>query len=231
MRLQGAQTGLSGLLGHIKAGSVTNIIFDLDGTLIDSSQGVLSTLRSVLITNNISPVCKLDSSLIGPPLDELIKTVTGLGDTDLIRELSRQFIDYYDQKGYAQTVYFNGIDDALIKLKNRRHRVFIATNKRTIPTQKIISLFGWEMFFEGVYSLDQCPSYNNKADLLSYIVDRHRLHKSSTIYIGDTESDRIAAYKEKLGYLMVGWGYGDVTSADVILTPKQLTDYIPAIVN
>ena len=204
-----------------------NIIFDLDGTLIDSSHGVLSSLRSVLEMNQITPVHELEPSLIGPPLGELIQVVTGEDDEELITKLSKQFIEHYDEKVYSETEYFDGMDEALAKIKNKAHKVFIATNKRHVPTQKIIDMFLWNDFFDEIYSLDQFPLFIDKSDLLAYILSAHELDKDSTLYIGDTESDKVAAQKANIDYLMVGWGYGGMNECHgKMLTPKHLVDYL-----
>lgn len=202
-----------------------NLIFDLDGTLIDSKKGVLISLEYVLNKNKVKRKCALSAELIGPPLYELLTSVVGQADHN-IYELVEQFVCHYDSEGYLETLYFDGVFELLEAVKKKGFRLFIATNKRQVPTEKIVKLFGWNSLFEGVYSIDSIFGVENKSDLLVYIVNNYDLSAESTIYIGDTEADRSTAADVGVKYLMVSWGYGSIDTSmnDVVDNPMQMLD-------
>lgn len=203
-----------------------NLIFDLDGTLVNSKAGVLASLEYIIEKNNVEKKCALNSELIGPPLYELLVSVVGEQAKEKLQQLVEQFVEYYDNKGYAETECFNGIDELLEQLVSLGFKLFVATNKRKDPTGKIIELFSWDHFFDGVYSIDTFPGIEDKSSLLSYIMKNQSLSTESTIYIGDTNADRDSAIEVGVDFLMVSWGYGDSDDSlnDTVGSPKQLLE-------
>ena len=184
-----------------------NIIFDLDGTLIDSSFGILTALESAFIECGVEMRLPLNDELIGPPLNILLGMLAGMQDEALLTRLKIAFKACYDTVGYKQTKTFEGIDDLLLNLKNKGHRLYIGTNKRMIPTQKIIDYLGWRELFIGIYALDTCVEAKNKSALIAYILKEHQILPNQSIYVGDTVPDRIASQDNKLPFVMVSWGY------------------------
>ena len=118
------------------------IIFDLDGTLIDSSISVLNSFRYVLSSNSIIENVPLNSSVIGPPLKNAFIMLLGNSYSNtLIETLISDFKKIYDEKEFKNTIPYYDIEYLLKQLKNARIKLFIATNKRLIPTKKIIDYF------------------------------------------------------------------------------------------
>lgn len=203
-----------------------NLIFDLDGTLIDSSEGILDAVKRILIDSGVTPVCPLTADLIGPPLAQMLKVVTGLQDTSLISRLAAQFMGAYDDEGYRKTTQFSGVERMLETLSQQGYRLYIATNKRENPTLKILELFGWRSYFEKVYALDQFIDCSSKGELLEWIVETHAMDVEHTLYIGDRIADHKAAQQAQLGYLMAQWGYeeGEIGLVHYLSTPDQLLE-------
>ena len=83
-----------------------NIIFDLDGTLIDSSKSILLCLEESLKSMRIEPSVKLTSSLIGPPLKELIAKITSLENSKIRDRIVIKFKELYDNKFYKNIESF-----------------------------------------------------------------------------------------------------------------------------
>ncbi|MBL4703710.1 MAG: HAD hydrolase-like protein [Flavobacteriales bacterium] len=184
-----------------------NIIFDLDGTLIDSSKGILYAVELAFNSCDIEMKLPLTNELVGPPLLQLLAMVSGSDDVETLDRLAGEFKECYDSQGYKETKLYDGVTELLQGLKRHGFELFIATNKRMNPTQKIVQYFGWGDLFSGVYALDACPSAKNKAEMISYVLKRHELSSSTSIYVGDTEPDRHAAEANGLPFLMVSWGY------------------------
>jgi len=115
----------------------------------------------------------------------------------------------------------------LNELKDNNLQLYIATNKRSIPTKKIINFLGWGSFFDGIYSLDSfLPLAKSKNDILAKIISTHGLSKKNVIYIGDLEDDRIAAQANSIGFYFVEWGYDGekvLKYANKVSTPKELS--------
>jgi phosphoglycolate phosphatase len=188
---------------------VGNVIFDLDGTIIDSVDSILSSLDFALKTNGITPLVELNSRLIGPPLSELITITTGFGNnTPKYNSIKFQFQQYYDSFGYLDTKEFPGVIDGIINLYFNKKNIFIATNKRKIPTMKILKLFNVLPYIKKVYTLDSFnPVLLNKTELLGSLVNFEKLLPEKCIFIGDRRSDEKAALMINMNYIMVPWGY------------------------
>lgn len=209
-----------------------NLIFDLDGTLVDSAPGVLSSLAHVIEKHQISYPDNLTSEIIGPPLREMLIKLFGSDTNQLkIDKMIDTFKLHYDQKGVFNTTAFVGIDDMLLTLKNRGHTLYIATNKRIEPTQKLLKYFSWHHFFCNIYSLNSFdPTLKNKSALLSKIIKIHSLDIADTIYIGDRQEDSQAAIQNNLEYLHAIWGYGgggkNIFSMGALVEPADIYSYV-----
>ena len=82
-----------------------NIIFDLDGTLIDSSTGILTAIEMAFDSCNISLKKPLDITLIGPPLNKLLPILAGTHDEKVLEALTDAFKANYDAKGYKKQLF------------------------------------------------------------------------------------------------------------------------------
>ena len=202
---------------------IKNIIFDLDGTLIDSSYGVLASLSQVCLENNINFERPISKTIIGPPLKETLINLTKIDDEMSIDHLVDCFKLEYDSNGYKDTVAFKGIEEILSTLYDNGINLYIATNKRKNPTYKIINMLTWARFFKGIYSIDSFDCVKTKGDLLSCIVKKYNL--KSCIYIGDHSDDFLASKVASLPYIMIGWGFGNFKTqfdGEVALNPYDL---------
>ena len=75
---------------------IKNIIFDLDGTLIDSSAGVLESLNESFSSNKMIPIIPIESKIIGPPLREIFEKLTGINEPNQLNALTAAFKKNYD---------------------------------------------------------------------------------------------------------------------------------------
>lgn len=201
------------------------VIFDLDGTLIDSSTSIIKSLHKSLDENNIEIQGEIDKSIIGPPLQDILRGLSGQDNDSLICNLLESFKKYYDSIGYRETQVFSGIYDMLLSIKRRNIVMYIATNKRIKPTEKIISMLNWNVFFDGVYALDSFQGVSKKEEVLEKIVAKHNIDRDNTVYVGDTESDSVSANKVEMRFIMALWGYGanSCTVSACAQHPKDLT--------
>ncbi|CBL44896.1 Hypothetical protein HDN1F_13130 [gamma proteobacterium HdN1] len=187
---------------------IQNLIFDLDGTLVDSAPAILAGFAQAFETCKVPFARPLNAEVIGPPLVPTLAMLAGSEEPVLLDRLAAAFKERYDADGYRETQVFEGVPELLQVLKTLPLRLFIATNKRWVPTEKIVAMLDWNQFFEGVYSLDQfAPATRNKGELLVRVMELHKLEASSTLYIGDRNEDGHAAFFAKVAFMMASWGY------------------------
>ncbi len=193
-----------------------SIIFDLDGTLIDSEESIIRALQETLLLFGIAPLRPLSREIVGPPLIELLKSVSGISERERLNKLVQAFIQYYDSDGYRHCHPYLGIDNLLVRLKKCGVALYIVTNKRLAPTLKILELFQWIDLFKAVYAIDSIPNapFVNKADALAHLLNNYDLEKNGSLYIGDRVEDFDAASLNGVDVILVKWGYGDLPIDD-----------------
>ena len=206
-----------------------NIIFDLDGTLVDSANGVIDALKKSLDINQISPIINIGQKLIGPPLDVVLFNITGISDPKIIDKLKVTFLEIYDNTSVYETIAYGGITIMLENLKYQKHKLYIATNKRIKPTLRIIKNLSWESVFDGIYSLDSFnPPKEKKSQLLKEIIVTNHFDTEEVIYIGDKFDDQSAALENGIKFLAASWGYDEwkYEKKLVLQYPNEIYEYI-----
>lgn len=196
------------MLQKLKNTQKKNILFDLDGTIIDSAVAILSGFDKVFHKHKLVPTKKLDKHLIGPPLKETFISLLENPSDKLINAMVEDFKFFYDSYDYKLSKLFPGILDCLEVLKNKDKVLIIVTNKRNIPTKKIIKHLSLESFFIKSYSLDSFdPNIKSKSKLIKQVLLNELLNIDETIYIGDRIEDGIASKNNNIEFIMVPWGY------------------------
>jgi phosphoglycolate phosphatase len=181
------------------------VLFDLDGTLIDSSPSILSCFGRVLDEAGLQPLVPLSNSLIGPPLRQTLINLTGLTDNGQLNQLIERFKVYYDSEGYKASKVYDGIETILDHLVKSGISLAIATNKRRVPTLKIIEYLGWGEYFSVVGTLDTpIPPYDNKAALIRFLLHEMAVNAETSLYVGDKCDDGEAAAANNIAFCAAG---------------------------
>ncbi len=192
------------------------VLFDLDGTLVDSAPSILEAFADVLAAHGLPPVAPLDRSLIGPPLRGTLARITGQDDPALIERLAAAFRERYDTAGVAATRPYPGLVETLTVLRGRGHRLFIVTNKRIAPTRAILSRLDLAPAFEGVYALDAFdPPAPDKGATVANVLARHALVPDACVLVGDSAEDARAAHRHAIPFIAASYGYGAPLDAGV----------------
>lgn len=187
-----------------------NIIFDLDGTLVNSSEEVLVCFKkSFEKANYLIDNSRLTSDVIGPPLKQILETIAPeLTEESKIVEIMQNFRQIYDYNENDISVLYDGILDVLKSLKKSNKKLFIATLKPDIPTQRVLKMFQIIDLFDDIYTIDKFGKNMSKEEMITHIIEKYDLNKFETVMIGDAASDVIAAKKAGVASIGVLWGYG-----------------------
>ena len=183
------------------------LVFDLDGTLIDSSSGILSAL-SLSLSEFGYDSADVNSTHVGPPLAAVFRSLLPNAEDVIIDRLCIAFRHHYDNSEYLRSKPYPGIEEVLEQLGCLGCRLFIVTNKRSVPTQKIIDLLQWNDHFEFIYSLDMCSLRSpTKTNSLSNLLLMFSLDPAQTPYLGDRLDDYLAASSVSMPFFLAEWGY------------------------
>ena len=202
------------------------ILFDLDGTLIDSFEGIKNSFEYTFKKLNID--IKYDiKKFIGPPLED---TFEFLG----IKNISRAVEIYrenYMKTGMYECKVFEGIEEVLFQLKKRNKNLIVTTSKLESISIKILKNNNILKYFDFVYGSDKELTRNNKAEIIEYAIKKNNIkNRNEVVIIGDTIFDIIGAKKTNIKSIGVYYGYGkikDVEKADFYINkPNELLDII-----
>ncbi|PTN04811.1 HAD hydrolase-like protein [Mangrovibacterium marinum] len=186
----------------------SHLIFDLDGTLVDSKPGLLNALRFVLGEMGLDlPAEELIDSLIGPPVQQGMRNILGFNDRQ-VEISSRLFREYYGEKGMYEGHVYPGIQLLLEALLADGAKLYIATSKQAVFLPAILRHFELERYFDDTEG-SEGAALQTKAELITNLMDRNRLEPSHRIaMIGDTKFDVVGGKANEITTIAVGYGFG-----------------------
>lgn len=187
------------------------ILFDLDGTITDSGDGITKSVQYALKSFGISVDNLKDlNKFIGPPLKDSFKRYYNFDDEKAELGLIR-YREYYADKGIYENRLYNGIADLLEKLEKNNKKIILATSKPEVYAKEILKYFKVDNYFAFVAGADFEETRVNKGDVISYALREAKISDlSKAIMIGDREYDIIGAKENNIKSIGVLYGYGDV---------------------
>ena len=203
------------------------IIFDFDGTLVDSEKAIYECFQS--ITKRIAPERGnfAKNILIGPPLRDTASEILGPKHQDQLNKFVNLFIEMHDEKAIKHTKPYPDVINVLHALNKDNVIMAIATNKRQIPSIKLIDHFGWKDYFKFIECSDSQKKIRNKDQMIQDIINQDNSFYKA-YFIGDTVNDGVSANLNQLPFIMACYGYGgnqdwsNVTIAKKIDNPHEI---------
>jgi phosphoglycolate phosphatase len=184
-----------------------HVLCDFDGTLVDSADGILVTIRKCIERAGLAVVVEPSRDLIGPPLRRMISAVIG-SEHAAMADIEKDFRTEYDERGYLLTVSYPGIPQALKDLHKGGVTLHLVTNKRLIPVRQILEQFGWNHYFQSVNTLDSTAGASSKSDVVALLLARLDVSLDTVMIVGDTLDDWLAAQANGISFAWASWGYG-----------------------
>ena len=191
-------------------GSVTYgpqlVIFDLDGTLTDSAQGIVSSFRHALGSIGAAvPDGDLAGMLVGPPMHHTLSEM-GLGERadDAIAAYRSDYL----ARGWAMNRIFDGIPELLTDLRAAGVRLAVATSKAEPTAKRILEHFGLDEHFEVIAGASVDGSRASKADVVEHALAQLDSVPERVMMVGDRSHDVEGAAEHGIDTVVVGWGYG-----------------------
>lgn len=208
---------------------IKGVVFDLDGTLIDSKDDVLDAFSYAFSKiGRTKPDDDVLIHTIGFRLEECFRPFLG-DDEDLLRRSALYFREYYEKNYLNKTKPFEGVV-SLIEWLNNSFCLAITTMKKGEYAREIIRNFGWESLFKVVVGAEEGFKAKPDPEMLLEAVKRLGLKIDEVIYIGDTRIDREMAKRANVDFIFVEWGYGanDFKEDNIIKVskPEQIKDLL-----
>ena len=184
------------------------VFLDLDGTLMKSHLGILSSLRHALQSVGREDLAGSDLMwMIGPPFQDSFAKL-GLPDIDAAVEAYRV---HYQSGGMFDAEVYDGVFDALETLRQGGARLYLATAKPHAYARKITAHFGLAPYMTREYGPELDGTRNWKGDLLAHALAETGEDPARSVMVGDRHHDISAAAEVGMPSLAVRWGYGDET--------------------
>lgn len=197
------------------------VVFDLDGTLIDSAPDIAATLNRVLAADGHAPV-GLDElrTMVGDgAMQLLVRGFAARGAAAEPRHL-QAFIADYHVNSVRETQCYPGIVEALEALRAQGRLLGVCTNKPIIPATRILDTLGLSPYFTAVLGGDSVPY--KKPDPRHLAATLAAMEVVDAVMIGDHQNDIDAATGLGLPGIFVSWGYGQAEAAHTASTAQEL---------
>ena len=197
------------LTTEIRMKNYDYILFDLDGTLIDSKPGIVECIRFALDHEGVPYTSEILDKMIGPPFRVSMHDFLGQ-DEKSIEKLISLYRGLYEKYGWQHCVVFDGVKDMLAALKNAGKRLAVATSKPIKFTNMIVKGFDLEKYFDVVGGASSDASKEAKCDVIDDVLCRLSVKdKSKVLMVGDRMYDIDGAHICGVDVCAILYGYGD----------------------
>ena len=184
------------------------ILFDLDGTLTDSGEGIINC-AIVALEHFHLPIPSQEELrvFVGPPLQESFLRF-GV-PADRVDEAIQVYRSRYIPIGKFENIPYPGIRELLEALKAEGHKLYVATSKPETMSVEILEHFGLARYFDQICGASMDASRSTKEAVIAYLLEQNG-RADNMVMVGDTKFDVIGAKKHGIPTIGVAWGYGEV---------------------
>jgi phosphoglycolate phosphatase len=213
-----------------------HLLFDLDGTLTDSREGVVRCIRHALLELGCSSVPVADlTKYVGPPLPASFATLLDTSDPARIDLAIAAYRRRFEQVGIFENGLYPGMEKALAELGASGHKLCIVTAKPRVYARQILERFNLGHRFRAVYGPELEHRQYSKESLIREACVRENIVSDRAIVIGDRAEDILGARRNGLRSVAVTWGYGEQEELDAAepdgfaRSSKELVEYIRSV--
>lgn len=186
------------------------ILFDLDGTLTESGEGITKSVQYALEKlGQPEPDLKKLEVFVGPPLLQQFMKYAGLDEETAVRAVE-YYRERYTDIGIFENQVYPGVEDMLDKLRGKGYILAVASSKPERFVKKVLDHFDLTKYFHEIVGSEMNGGRTSKADVIEEALDRLHMgdHRDQVIMVGDKEHDVFGARKAGLKCLAVSYGYG-----------------------
>lgn len=190
------------------------LLFDLDGTIIDSREGIEHCLKYALEKLGVDSSDLDVLKYIGPPIHEIFIDI--LHDEDMTQKAIAYYREEYSRAGVHMNKLFDGIKEAVHSLKAAGYIIALATSKPEVNARIILKDFGMDTDFDVIGGSTLDGRISHKREVILDVLKRGNIDKSRALMIGDRKYDLIGALETGLDAMGVLFGFG---------TEEELSQY------
>lgn len=221
--------------GYSEYTMYNTVMFDLDGTLTESAQGIITSATIALEHFGIKVEDKSKLTFfVGPPLYETFTERYNMSSDDA-HEAIRVFREFYDTEGLFINSVYDGIPELLENIKSTGRKVCVATSKPEITAKRVIEHFDLMKYFDIVAGASVDSSRISKAGVIDYLIKQFPeadRDLSRIVMVGDRRHDVAGAKEIGVDCIGVLYGYGDREELEmagakyIAEKPMDVLDYL-----
>lgn len=183
------------------------IIFDLDGTILDTSAGIRRSIEESIRILKLPEMTNAQlESCIGPPIQNSFKNIYHM-EMEEATAAAAVFRNLYKEKYLCDAVVYDGMLEVFKHLKKCGMKIMIATYKREDYTLTLLEKFGLLDIFDYVKGSD-FEGKLSKADIIRLCIEQGGCSDEEVVMIGDTTHDSKAAQEMEIDFVAVTYGFG-----------------------
>lgn len=199
------------------------VIFDLDGTLLDTTEGVLSAIQYSAVKCGLLPLPMAQMKrFIEPTIQESFRKMYGIEEKNKLQKLAMIFRERYKSDDLYKAKPYAGIYQTCEKLQNAGILLAVATYKQEEYAADLLRYFGFDKYMSAIYGADR--EYKlKKVDIISkclYLLGNPKDQniREKVVMVGDTESDKLGAKCMNIDFIGVTYGFGFRDSSEIALS-------------
>lgn len=210
------------------------VIFDVDGTLLNTTEGVVASVRHTIEATGLPKLSEEKLlTFIGPPIQDSFHNHYGI-EGEKLQELATIFRNEYKGDNLLKAFPYEGIYEVCEELMETGVKIGVATYKRQDYAERILKHFGFDKYSKYLYGADH-ENKLKKMDIIKLCMDEMGVtDKKQVLMIGDSSHDAIGAEKIGVDFLGVTYGFDFRTKEDVKKypaigaadTPMEILQYI-----
>lgn len=198
------------------------VIFDIDGTLLNTTDGILAAVEYTIEKKGMPSLSKEQLlSFIGPPIQNSFKSHYKIEKTDELQELATIFRDRYKSYDLFKAEPYSGIYELCDFLYHDDIVIAVATYKRQDYAESILEHFNFTRYSNIVFGADH-ENRLTKKEIIIKCLDRIGLDYNDVVMIGDSENDAVGAQHAGVDFIGVTYGFGYKTGLEVLKCPAAV---------
>jgi phosphoglycolate phosphatase len=192
------------------------ILFDQDGTLLDSLPGIEFSIRAAFRACQLPEPLENLRKLIGPPIRSILARVGHIDEPGRLDALEQAFRDSYDSEGWQQTLCFPDASPVVRTLHGSGRRLFVISNKPRHISVQILKRVRLLDHFEDIVTRDsRQPPWQDKPAMIEFLLADRKISRDNCVMVGDTMEDASAAAATGVRFICMAHGYGAALPASV----------------
>ncbi len=210
-----------------------SLLFDLDGTLTNNQPGIRRCISHALRRlGQPEPTPEALVGVVGPPLRQTFARLLNTTESTAVETAIGFYRERYHRSGWSENSVYEGVAEALERLRRSGHVLFVCTSKPRVFAVRILEHFALAGFFQGIHGPELDGRHDCKNALMSHLLAAEGLDPANCLMIGDREHDALAARANGVAALGVLYGFGtraELEAAGVTLFAASAPDLPPAV--